>query len=163
MSFLLQVTSYWLPLIKQCSASDSKPVVLAGNKASNLVFASKHNHLHNALASFLQADLPYDSEAQSTRLQEILNTCLEVETGLEVCCKVQAIIIVSVIINSAQLRSSIMCQSCSILLRKQSYTQQLLSTLQTDKWVASEHSTTRFFVFFFPAQARLCGSTHKGV
>lgn len=60
-----RVTSYWLPLIKQCSTSDSKPVVLAGNKA----------------------DLPYDSEAQSTRLQEILNTCLEVETGLECSAK----------------------------------------------------------------------------
>lgn len=32
----------------------------------------------------VQADLSYDSEAQSTRLQELLNTCLEVETGLEV-------------------------------------------------------------------------------
>ena len=31
----------------------------------------------------VQADLPYDSDAQSSHLQEVLNTCLEVETGLE--------------------------------------------------------------------------------
>ena len=31
----------------------------------------------------IQADLPYDSDTQSSRLQEVLNTCLEVETGLE--------------------------------------------------------------------------------
>ncbi len=33
---------------------------------------------------YMQADLPYDSDTQSSRLQEVLNTCLEVETGLEV-------------------------------------------------------------------------------
>lgn len=32
---------------------------------------------------YVQADLQYDSEAQSSHLQEVLNTCLEVETGLE--------------------------------------------------------------------------------
>ncbi len=29
-----QVTTYWLPLIKQCSVGVSKPVILAGNKVS---------------------------------------------------------------------------------------------------------------------------------
>lgn len=64
---LERVTSYWLPLIKHCSAGSglSKPIILAGNKA----------------------DLPFDTESQSQRLQEILNTCMEVETGIECSAK----------------------------------------------------------------------------
>lgn len=34
-------------------------------------------------ALHVQADLPYDSDVQSSHLQEVLNTSLEVETGLE--------------------------------------------------------------------------------
>ena len=36
---------------------------------------------------YFQADLAYDSVNQSSRLQEILNTCLEVESGLEASSK----------------------------------------------------------------------------
>lgn len=30
----IQVTSFWLPLIKQCSVGLTKPVILAGNKVT---------------------------------------------------------------------------------------------------------------------------------
>ena len=33
----------------------------------------------------LQADLPYNGELQSEKLQNVLNSCVDVETGLEVC------------------------------------------------------------------------------
>ena len=33
----LQVTNYWLPLIKQCSGGASKSVILAGNKVRRCV------------------------------------------------------------------------------------------------------------------------------
>lgn len=94
---LPQVTNYWLPLIKQCSVGSNKPVILAGNKVGfHMTSYLTHWYLWATPTGIcgppalyysilcVQADLPYDSEAQSTRLQEVLNTCLEVETGLEV-------------------------------------------------------------------------------
>ena len=73
-----QVTSYWLPLIRQCSVGE-KPVILAGNKVTTLARVWGGT----SIGTYLQADLPYDSDTQSSHLQEILNTNLEVETGLE--------------------------------------------------------------------------------
>ncbi|XP_065909672.1 mitochondrial Rho GTPase 2-like [Dysidea avara] len=61
-----KLTTYWLPLIKHCTEGPQlKPVILAGNKA----------------------DLPYDMDAQSEKLSQLLEEYAEVETGIECSAK----------------------------------------------------------------------------
>ena len=81
MYIYFQVTGYWLPLIKQCSASFTKPVILAGNKVSIL---NQEYILCYCTLSSSQSDLHFDSDGHNVRLQDVLNAYLEVETGIEV-------------------------------------------------------------------------------
>lgn len=74
-----KLKSYWLPLIKHCTEGpQSKPVILAGNKA----------------------DLPYDMDAHSEKLSELLDECTEVETGIE--CSAKELLNVSELFYFAQ-------------------------------------------------------------
>lgn len=114
----------------------------------------------------IQADLPYDSDTQSSRLQEVLNTCLEVETGLEASAH-ECLLLTwwFLLYFSAQLGSFIMSLSCSILLKRQCCIPLHLSTLPVIGRYKHAASFSRpLFQCFSPlAETRVYGSTDQSL